>query len=73
MDKGTKDEEEDRRRRTHRVRLRNPRYCNDVMINITISKEDFPELQEDECNQPKKTTEEDVAMSVLNMYWPNMD
>ena len=50
VDTSTQDEEENMRWRSHRVRLRNPTYYNDEMINITISKEDFPELQEDECN-----------------------
>ena len=65
VNRSTENEEEDNRRRSHRVRLKNPRYYNDGMINATISKEDIPELQLQECNQPKMMLDEDVVMCVF--------
>ena len=50
-------------RRSHRARLKNPRYYNDEMLNATISDKDLPKLQE--CTQPRMATDKDVVTSVL--------
>ena len=50
-------------RQSHRVRLRNPRYYNDGVANATISDEDLPKIQE--CNQPRRHTEEDMVRNVF--------
>ena len=63
-------EETENMRRSHRVRLRNPRYYNDRVVNETVSDKDLPKMQE--CNLPRRVTEEDVVTNVfeyvLNQY-----
>ena len=58
-------------RRSHKVRLKNPRHYNNGMTNKTISEGDLPKSQE--FTQPRMATDEDVMTSVLNMSSPNMD
>ena len=50
-------------RRSHRVRLRSPRYYNDGMMNATLSDEDLPKSQE--CTQQRMATDEDVVTSAF--------
>ena len=45
------------------MRLRNPRYYSDGVVNVTTSDEGLPKMQE--CNQPRRVTEEDMATYVF--------
>ena len=56
-------EETENVRRSHRVKLKNPRYYNHGMVNATVSDKDLPKMQE--CNQPRRATEEDVVTNVF--------
>ena len=59
------EDEGDMRIRSHSVWLKNPRDYNDGMINATILEEDFPEPQENEDNQPRMSTDEDVVTNIF--------
>ena len=50
---------------SQRVRLKNPRYFNDGMINAVMNDKDMPEMYSHECIKPKKTTEEDVVACIF--------